>query len=113
MRWTLPKLRKEVWRRLRVEVTKIHLVETHKCSACSEYGEGKIEIWVDTHTVDIRKAVVHEILHSILDPELQKFAVYGVHEYWITSLETPFFRNMSEKEQARWRRAIEKKTRRG
>lgn len=112
-RWTLPKLRNEVWRRLRVEVTCIHLVETHRCSAHSEYGDGVIEMWVDAHTVDIRKAVVHEILHAILDPELQKFAIYHVYEYWITALETPFFSKMTEKEQGRWRRAIEKKTKRG
>ena len=110
MKWTLAKIRREAWKLLNLKSTRITLREIPlPGTAMCVYREDGIDIHIDTYETDIVKAVAHELMHVLLDPYFQKFTTYSVHEYFIASLEKPFFRNMPIKEQARWRRAIMRK----
>lgn len=71
--------------------------------------ESGLIINVDPIKTDIASAVVHELMHWVLDPIYIRHVVYDVYERWITALEKPFFNTLSEKEKKRWHNAIIKK----
>ena len=106
-RITIPSLRKEIWRILSTEVRGIRITETSKdCSAHSEYTDDAIWIWIDRQKVRPDHAVVHEILHKIIDKHLEGNFTYGAFEYFITSLEIPIFKRLSPRELKRWKKKI-------
>lgn len=111
MRYTLPKLRKEAWKALIHPETTIKFKRVGNPSALgySSDESGGVEIYIDPYKVNTRSAVIHELLHVILDKHFRGFATYEVYEYWITSLESPFFNRVSRKERDKWRKAIEAK----
>lgn len=110
-RITLAQLRKEIWKVL-TEQVKVIRIEDQKltCSARCEYDDTDIiPIWVDDLNVRLDHAVVHEILHKVLDKHFEKWCVYHVYEYFITSLEPVIFNGMTKKEKLRWRKEIRKR----
>lgn len=113
-RMTMASLRRDVWKVLTKELKAINIVETPvDCSAHSLYDDDQIEIWADAYQVRLDYAVVHEILHKVLGKHLESFATYNVYENFVTSLEEPFFKSISNREMRKWHRAIAKKIRRG
>lgn len=110
MKWTLPKLRREAWKRL-AKVKAITLTELKDCSARADWEEDDktIAISIDNHTVDIRKAVAHELVESIMQEEVRKIASYDLYELWMEAIEKKFFEKMSKKDLKKWRKAIDKK----
>jgi len=112
-RMTLAQLRREAWRVLTKELSTIWVVETpNDCTAHSLYDDsenGSIEIWADHVQTRLDYAVIHEILHRLLDKYLRTFAHYHLYELWITSLEKPFFKPMSQKETTKWQKVIRSK----
>lgn len=107
-RLTLPEIRRRAWKILKHPKTVIVLKQLKKASAYGQEEEG-IEIIIDPLQVNIRHATIHEILHAVLDPHFQQFATYELYEYWVASLETPFFESMSVKTRNKWYNAIAKK----
>ena len=84
--------------------------ETPKdCTAHALYDDTSVEVWADQVHVQLDHAVVHEILHMIFDEHYEKFATYNLYDLWITSMEKPFFKPMTRKEVAKWRRQIKKR----
>lgn len=109
-RITMTNLRKDVWKSLKSEVNVIRIQKTaDNCSARVEYNDNEIDIWVDSYDTRIDYAVIHEILHKILDKHFEKTFTYHVYEYFITSLERPFFKYLSRVERNKWKREIKKK----
>jgi len=75
-------------------------------------GEGKAKIRVDGHKVGVRTAVIHELLHVVLDQEMTAFDD-SVEELIVEALEDLMDRkiNNSRRRIAWWRRAIAEKLR--
>jgi len=106
-RITIPTLRKEIWRVLLHEVREIRITETPKdCDAHSEYTDTEIRIWIDRQKVRPDHAVIHEILHKVIDKYLENNFTYDVYEHFITSLERPIFRRLPPRELRRWKKRI-------
>ena len=111
MKWTMPRLRLAVWKILIHPNTTIDYKKVGNASAVgySSPGEKGVEIYIDHYKTDVRYATLHEILHSIFDQNFETFSTYNIYEFWITSLEQPFFKTMSTKDKDKWRKAVERK----
>lgn len=120
-RKNLTSLKNEVIRKLNEEVLFIKIEDDlHNCMvtespvARSEYCEaGKdrcvIKIWADAYQVNLFEAVIHEILHRMLDEIFKKYFTYKVYENFIKSLETPIFECMTRFEEFNFRKTIKSK----
>jgi len=112
-RLTLAKLRSEAWKVLTKQTDVIYVIRAdHKDrnSAHCLYDEKTITIYVDTMTVRIDHAVIHEIMHKLLDEHLEPTFAYHVYELFIQSLEAWFFKPMTHKQIKKWHDAIDKLT---
>ena len=109
----MPWIRKKAWYILTHQLTKISIVPTdNTCSAHSEYTDTEIEVWANAYETRLDYAVIHEILHMILDEYWEHLFSYHVYEYFIESLEKPFFKRMTNAEKNKWQNAIRRKVRR-
>ena len=107
---TLAAIRRGAWQILTKEVTVINLVgQRPDTESRCEYDEHSLEIWVDDYKTRLDYAVVHELIHKLLDRHFDPVFNYWVSENFIVSLEKPFFKRMSNKELSRWRRMIRQK----
>jgi hypothetical protein len=107
---TLQGLRRKAWNVLIKELDVIYIISIKNCSAKAKYNDTSITVWVDPMRARIDHAVVHEILHKLLDGYFRQFAKYSLFEFWITSLEGEFFKSLTHKEIAKWHKAIRAKT---
>ena len=73
-------------------------------------GEGKAKIRVDGHKVGVRTAVIHELLHVVLDDELRNFDTQ-TEEAIIEALEEKLDRRIaaSRRRMSWWRKTIQSK----
>lgn len=108
MKLTLTEIKKRAWETLLHKVKVINVTETKGCLAKSEYTDDSITIWVDHLRVRCDNAVIHEILHMLLDKYFDPFTYY-VYELFINTLEERFFKTMSKKELKKWQYQIKRK----
>jgi len=76
------------------------------CGEAVTLDNGKIVITINPMKVRIDRTVAHELMETLLQDELERFANYHLYEFWITSLEKEFFKPMNEKQIARWHGVI-------
>ena len=118
MKESIASVRRKVLTCLNREVTKIHLIrigEKERHCAHSEYdldtpvGKGEIEMWIDVYNSSLVLAVIHEILHRILDKHLDTWATYDLYETFLLSLEKEIYKPLTRKQKRRWRNVINSK----
>jgi len=102
--WTMTTLRKEVRKRLRNPDLVIKIKSVKRPIAAYSYEDDVIVI--DTYRIDIAAAVVHEILHWLLDSIYEKKVAYSIYEEWIKSLEAMFFDGMTTKQCENFERLV-------
>lgn len=113
MLYNIKFLRRKVWfvltRQVKyIEVQKLGGNHTAECDYDSV--DGITHIRVDVLRAPLDVAVVHEILHYLLDEILEQHFDDYLTEIIIRRLEDPFFTGMSPRAYRHWREAIVKKT---
>jgi hypothetical protein len=111
MKWRTASLRQEVYRILTKEVQVIKVRKVARdCMASSTKPKDFILLSVDTLQMSLLDAVIHELLHWILDPLWEGKVAYDEYEEWVIGSTERIRTSIGELgHEERWRKAIERK----
>lgn len=123
-KWTMARLKREVWSLLCRSDLEIYLIDISKEKNKNirkdtvgfmevfyddDDNEIGIVIKIDYCACDVASTVVHELFHYIFNDYFKPIASYTIYENWISSLEKPFFKSIPMSERSKWYRKIRSK----